>query len=230
MRISPDRYPKITALICTLNEEPNLPHVLPRIPAWVSEVLVIDGHSTDKTIEVARKIRPDIRVMSQPGRGKGDALRYGIEQASGDIIVTMDADGSTDPDDILRFIVPLLDGHDFVKGSRFLKGLPRHKPWHRIIGNWLIILVFDVMFFKKYTDLCSGYYSFWKKAINCVALKSDDGFEDEPLINTRVAKAGLKVVEVGYIDGGRIEGETNAPSWRQGLKSIKTIIRERFHG
>jgi glycosyltransferase involved in cell wall biosynthesis len=225
-----DCYPKITALICTLNEESNLPHVLPKVPAWVNEVLVIDGHSTDKTIEVARKIRPDIRILFQPGRGKGDALRYGIEHASGDIVVTLDADGSTDPDDIYRFICPLLAGHDFVKGSRFLNGLPRHKPWHRIIGNWLIVLTFNIMFFKKYTDLCSGYYSFWKKAINRVALRTTDGFEDEPLINARVAKAGLKVIEVGYIDGGRIEGETNAPSWRQGFKSIKTIIRERFYG
>jgi glycosyltransferase involved in cell wall biosynthesis len=230
MSTSPDRYPKITALICTLNEEQNLPHVLPRIPAWVNEVLVIDGHSTDKTVEVARKIRPDIRILGQPGKGKGDALRYGIGLASGDVIVTLDADGSTDPEYMPRFINPLLNGYDFAKGSRFLKGLPHQKPWYRIIGNWLIVLTFNIIFLKKYTDLCSGYYSFWKKTIDRISLKTSDGFEDEPLINARVAKAGLKVIEVGYTDKGRIEGETNAPSWRQGFKSIKTIIRERFYG
>jgi glycosyltransferase involved in cell wall biosynthesis len=228
MNIAPDGYPKITALICTLNEEQNLPHVLPRIPVWVSEVLVVDGHSTDQTVAVARQIRPDIRILKQPGQGKGDALRYGIELASGDIIVTLDADGSTDPVDLPGFINPLLNGYEFAKGSRFRQELPHNKPWHRLLGNWLIVLTFNILFLKKYTDLCAGYYSFWKKAIGRVALKTNDGFEDEPLINTRVAKAGLRVIEVGYVDRGRIKGKTNAPSWRQGYKSIKTIIRERF--
>jgi glycosyltransferase involved in cell wall biosynthesis len=91
---------KTTVLICTLNEEKNLPHVLPRIPQWVDEVLLIDGHSTDQTVEVAKKLRQDIRVLYQPGKGKGDALKYGIQHASGDIIITLDADGATDPCEI----------------------------------------------------------------------------------------------------------------------------------
>src|SRR4030042_1202071 len=138
MSSRPGRYPRITALICTLNEEGNLPHVLPRIPAWVSDVLVIDGHSTDRTVEIARKIRPDIRILGHPGKGKGDALRYGIEQASGDIIVTLDADGNTDPEELPKFIEPLLNGYDFVKGSRFLNTSPARMPRHRRIGNCIL--------------------------------------------------------------------------------------------
>ncbi len=87
----------ITALVCTLNEAENLCHVLPNIPAWVDEVLLVDGHSTDNTVEVAKKLCPDIHILYQPGKGKGDALKHGIKHAKGDIIVTLDADGATDP-------------------------------------------------------------------------------------------------------------------------------------
>lgn len=219
----------ITALICTLNEAESLPHILPTIPDWVDEVLLVDGHSTDNTVAVAKQLRPKTRVVYQPGRGKGDALRHGIEQANGDIVVTLDADGTTDPADMPRFIEPLLNGYDFVKGSRFRLGLPANKPRHRILGNWIIAMTFNLLFFRTYTDLCSGYNAFWNKALDKVDL-SGAQFEDEPLINVRVGKARLKVKEVGHIDRGRIGGDSKAPSWRQGFGSIETIMRERFRG
>src|SRR3990172_4321735 len=84
-----DRGLRITALICALNEEGSLPYVLPRIPGWVDEVLLVDGHSVDGTVELARSLRPDIRVLHQPGRGKGDALKCGVAAARGDILVTL---------------------------------------------------------------------------------------------------------------------------------------------
>ena len=161
----PSQLPTITVIICTLNEAENLPHVLPRIPDWVHEVILVDGHSTDDTVEVARRLRPDIKVLYQPGRGKGDALRHGIEHATGDIIVTLDADGATPPEEMPRFIEPLLAGYDFAKGARFIRGSTEGKPKHRILGNFIITLTFDLLFFKRYTDLCSGYNAFWKKAI-----------------------------------------------------------------
>ena len=223
-------YPNVTVLICTLNEEENLPHVLPRIPEWVDEVILVDGHSTDRTVEVAKKLRPDIKILYQPGKGKGDALRYGIKHASGDLIVTLDADGATPPVEMFRFIKPLLDGYDFAKGTRFIKGSTERKPWYRILGNFIITLVFDILFLKRYTDLCSGYNAFWEKSIERINLDSRDGFENEPLIHARVVKAGLKVIEVGYKERARISGEIKERSWRQGTKAIKTILRERFFG
>ena len=66
---------------------------MPRVPKWIDEILLVDGHSTDRTVEVAKELRPEIKVLYQPGKGKGDALKYGITQAGGDIIVTLDADG-----------------------------------------------------------------------------------------------------------------------------------------
>lgn len=227
-RTSNGSRPTVTALICTLNEAETLPDMLPAIPDWTHEVLVVDGHSTDRTREVVHELRPNARFVLQPGTGKGDALKYGIQQASGDIVVTLDADGTTDPRDISRFVEPLLDGYQFTKGSRFLLSRPANKPQHRVFGNWLIVTTFNILYLRRYTDLCSGYNAFWKDAIELVDLRSEDGFEDEPLINSRVRKAGLRVKEVGHHDRGRAEGDSKAPSWRQGFKAIKTVVRERL--
>ncbi len=148
--------PRVTVLICAANEKDNLSHVLPQVPADIYEVLLVDGYSTDGTVDPPKKLRPDIRILYQQGRGKGDALEFGIKHATGDIVVTLDADGATDAREMQKFIAPLLDGYDVAKGSRFLGRFPRNKPWHRILGNWLITITFDVLFFKKYTDMCSG--------------------------------------------------------------------------
>ena len=220
--------PKITVVICALNEEKNLHHVLPGIPKWVDEVLLIDGNSTDKTVEVAQQLYPLIRVLYQTGKGKGDALKIGIDAVQGGIIVTLDADGATDPAEMERFITPLLNGYDFAKGSRFLGSFPKKKPLYRILGNWIITLTFDLLFFCRYTDLCSGYNAFRKDKLEDIDLWSADGFENEPLINARLRKHNIKVIEIGHSDGGRIAGDVKESSWRQGFKAIKGIFRERF--
>lgn len=219
---------RITVIVCAFNEEPNLPYVLPKIPEWVDEIILVDGHSGDNTVGVAKSLCPDINILYQSGKGKGDALKCGFEHSSGDIMVTLDADGSTEPAEMDKFIEPLLNGYDFAKGSRFLRRFPRNKLWYRILGNWIITITFDALFFRKYTDLCSGYNAVWKEAAEKVNLWSTDGFENEPLINLRVAKKGMKVIEVGHSDKGRLKGEVKESSWRQGFKAMKSIIRERF--
>jgi len=220
--------PKVTVLICAFNEEKNLPHVLPKIPKWIDEVLLIDGHSEDKTVAVARELLPNIRIEYQPNKGKDDALEYGISLASGDIIVTLDADGNTEPEEIPNFIEPLLKGYDFVKGSRFLKTKPLQMPWHRRFGNWVLFTEVNILFVARYTDVCSGYNSFWKKAWEKIKFPEEFGYE--PLIIIRAKKAGLKIAEVTTLDKGRISGESKLSSWRQGWGAFKAILKERFSG
>jgi glycosyltransferase involved in cell wall biosynthesis len=99
-----DPAPRVSVVIPTLNEERNLPHVFGRLPGGLHEVIVVDGHSADDTVEVARRLRPDVRIVMQPGRGKGNALAAGFAACTGDIVVMMDADGSTDPAEIPRFV------------------------------------------------------------------------------------------------------------------------------
>src|ERR1051326_4243701 len=105
---------RVSVVIPALNEADNLPHVLPRIPRWVHEVLVVDGNSTDGTAEIAEALLPDVRIVRQSGRGKGDALRAGFASATGDVIVMLDADGSMNPQEIPVYVGALLAGADMA--------------------------------------------------------------------------------------------------------------------
>jgi glycosyltransferase involved in cell wall biosynthesis len=220
---------KVTALICTLNEETNLPYVLPKIPEWVDEVLLVDGHSSDNTVELAKRLCSNIHILYQPGNGKGDALKYGFKHAQGDIIVTLDADGNTDPEEMPKFIKPLLNGHDFAKGSRFLRNHALNMPLYRRFGNWVLITAANILHGTKYTDICSGYNAFWKKSLERIELLSN-GFEMEQEMNVKIKKAGLKVTEVPCNDMGRLGGSSKVSNLKQGLKDLTIILRERFRG
>jgi glycosyltransferase involved in cell wall biosynthesis len=217
----------VTVLICTYNEAENLRHVLPLIPDFVDEVLMIDGHSTDETVAVARQLRPSIRILQQPGSGKGPALRYGVEQASGDIIVTLDADGETDPLELPRFLDALLAGADWIKGSRFQDGWG-NKPPHRVFGNWVIAKTCNLLYGTRFTDVCCGYNAFWRHLTGEVDLWAADGWNYEPLLVARLLRAGRDVRELGYPYRGRLSGDSKLPDWPQGLRAIWVLVRERF--
>lgn len=223
----PHGAPKITVVICTLNEAPNLPAVLPRIPKWVDEVLLVDGNSTDETVEIAQSLLPDLHVLYQPKPGKDAALRFGIQHAAGDIVVTLDSDGEAFPEDLPEFIKPLLGGFDFVKGSRFAAGWKR-KPLTRLLGNWLIVKACNTIYGTHFTDLCSGYNAFWKGRTDEANLWSHEGWNYEPRIIARALAAGLRVIEVPQNYAGRISGESKLPDWRQGLSSLWYLISERL--
>src|SRR5215472_11941186 len=111
--------PSVSVVIPAKNEAANLPHVFGTLPPWVNEVVLVDGHSVDDTVAVTRALCPRAKIVTQPGGGKGDALRAGFAATTGDIIVTIDADGSTDGQEMIRFVCALVAGADFAKGSRF---------------------------------------------------------------------------------------------------------------
>jgi glycosyltransferase involved in cell wall biosynthesis len=222
--------PRITVIIPTLNEERNLLHILPNIPITLDEILLVDGYSTDNTVELAKKLRRGIRVIYQDGRGKGNALRAGITNATGDIIVTIDADGSMDPAQIPAFIAPLLTGYAFAKGSRFLPGGGTlDMSWLRRLGNKIFTILVNLLYKTKYTDLCYGYNAFWKKSLESVELKSD-GFEIETEMHIKAAKARLKVIEVPSFEWARLDGTGRLRSFRDGWRIFRTILLERVRG
>lgn len=219
--------PTISVIIPTLNEQDNLPHVLPKIPDAVDEVVLVDGLSTDRTIEVARELIPDVRVVMQEGRGKGAALRSGFAAAEGDIIVMLDADGSTDPGEIPTFVHALLAGADFVKGSRFLHGAgTSDMPFHRRMGNAAFVRMVRWMYGGQYTDLCYGYNAFWRRVLPVLDLDGD-GFEIETMMNIRALRAGLRVVEVPSFEDRRVMGVGNLRTIPDGWRVLRTIWSER---
>lgn len=218
---------RVTVLLCALNEEATIASVLSRVPNWVDEVILVDGHSTDGTVDKARQVQPDIHVAYQPGKGKGEALRYGVGQAIGDIIVTLDADGQTDPEEMPRFIVPLLNGYDWVKGSRLTRGRPAGMPRHRWFGNKVLAITSNILHGTRYTDICSGYNAFWKKSFPHLNL-SYDGFEMEQQMLVKIKKVGLRVAEIACHDIGRTSGTSKINDIKQGFIDWFVIIKEQF--
>jgi len=230
--------PRVSVVIPALNEARNLPYVFERLPEGLFEVVLVDGHSTDGTVEVARALRPDIRVVRQTRRGKGNALACGFAACRGDIIVMIDADGSTDPREIPAFVDALLAGADYAKGSRFIAGGGSTDITRvRRAGNFGLNLLTNALNGTRFSDLCYGYNAFWRHCLPALALDAGDshkamqwgdGFEIETIINVRVARAGLRMTEVPSFECPRLHGESNLNAVRDGLRVLRTIARERL--
>jgi glycosyltransferase involved in cell wall biosynthesis len=217
----------VSVVIPALNEAQNLPHVLPRIPRWVDEVILVDGHSTDGTPEIAERLWPGIRVISQHGHGKGAALRTGFSLATGDIIVMLDADGSTDPAEIPAFVGALLAGADYAKGSRFAHGGgTSDMPTYRQLGNQFFVRLVRLLFGGRYSDLCYGYNAFWRSLVPLLCLDGD-GFEIETMMNVRALRTGMKVVEVPSVEAKRVYGDGRLKTIPDGWRVLNTIRQER---
>lgn len=234
-------WPRVSVVIPALNEAGNLPHVFTRVPPNVHEIILVDGNSVDGTVTVARKLRPDVRVLTQTRKGKGNALACGFSAATGDIIAMIDADGSTDPAEIPRFVQALMSGADFAKGTRFAKGGGSSDITRlRSLGNRALNMLVNLCYGTHYSDLCYGFNAFWRRHVPVLGLDATspapaerggrlwgDGFEVETLINIRVAKAGLVVCEVPSFERSRIHGVSNLNAVRDGTRVVRTILAER---
>lgn len=220
------KRPTVSVVIPTLNEELNLPFVLPRIGTWIDEVIIVDGRSTDNTPEVAREIMPGVRIVHERRSGKGAALRAGFAACTCDLIIMLDADGSTDPREIPIFVGALAAGAEFVKGTRFAQGAGTEDMWFlRKFGNRALVRLVRILFGGRFSDLCYGYIALWKRVLPDLDLDSD-GFEIETQMNIRALTAGLKVVEVPSFERNRINGSSNLRTFADGWRVLKTIMRE----
>jgi glycosyltransferase involved in cell wall biosynthesis len=222
--------PTVSVVIPTLNEAENLAFVLNTIPRWVDEIVIVDGRSTDDSVRVAKVLRPEVRIIEEPRRGKGAALRAGLAAASGDFRIIMDGDGSMDGADLEAFRDAMIAGADYVKGSRFCAGggSADITPLRRF-GDWGICLLIRTLFGAKYTD---GTYGFKAVRADCLdRIRIDtDGFEVELLIDIRAHRAGLHTVEVPCFETNRIHGSSNLHAFRDGLRCFRIIVSERFRG
>ncbi|WP_381800204.1 glycosyltransferase family 2 protein [Streptomyces niveus] len=219
--------PPVSVVIPAMNEAENLPYVFKTLPDWIHEVVLVDGNSTDATVRVARELWPDVKVVRQRGRGKGDALISGFAACTGDIIVMVDADGSADGHEIVSYVSALVSGADFAKGSRFANGGGTDDmTLIRKLGNHVLCSVVNAKFGARYTDLCYGYNAFWRHCLDRITLDCT-GFEVETLMNIRVVKAGLKVQEIPSHEYDRIHGVSNLRAVRDGLRVLKVILKEK---
>jgi len=218
----------ITVIIPTLNEEENIAQTIRELNQMgYHNILVVDANSTDRTVEIAKESGASVTV--QNGMGKGAALRQVFNNGfAGDVIVTMDADGSTDPREIPQFVEAIDSGADLVKGSRFLlPGYSQDITLVRRIGNRLFLWLVNLLWSANYTDLCYGFEAFRKDALEKLSpfLKSTN-FEIETEILIKARKFGLKITEVPSIELRRRHGKSNLSILRDGFRILRTIIDE----
>jgi glycosyltransferase involved in cell wall biosynthesis len=227
--------PTVTVVLPVRNEARNLSYVAQRMPP-VDEIVVVDGGSVDGTADEARRLWPHATVIEQSRAGKGNALACGFLAATGDIIVMIDGDGSTDPAEIPRFVDALVGGADLAKGSRFSSGGGSDDITHfRRLGNKGLNWLVNRLFRTQFSDLCYGYNAFWRRNLYCLDLPATDlpdpqwgdGFEIETVINVRAARSGWLIHEVGSFEGRRIYGRSNLNAVTDGLRVLRTIDRER---
>jgi glycosyltransferase involved in cell wall biosynthesis len=222
------RTTTISIVIPTKNEARNIPWVLERIPAWIDEVVLVDGQSIDGTIEAAKAVRPDIVVVEQPSRGKGLALQAGFAATTGDIIVMLDADGSMHPGEIDRYVALLASGFDFVKGSRFMAGASSVDiTWLRRIGNNCLLYLTNAIYGTRFTDLCYGYCAFRREFLDRLALTAA-GFEIESQLIARACINQLRITEVPSLELSRRHGQSNLRTFRDGRRVLWTLLKEAY--
>jgi glycosyltransferase involved in cell wall biosynthesis len=218
---------RVSVVIPTLNEVDSIASVLARIPDSVREIIVVDGLSSDGTADVAAAARADVRIVHQHARGKGAAIRAGIDEASGEYIVLMDGDGSTDPAYIAAFARVLADGADIAKGSRFLPGAGTDDmTFHRRIGNWGFVLLARILFGARFTDITYGYNAVRRDRRDAMALEID-GWAQEIVTNLRMVRYGMRVEEVPTFEPRRIAGVAKLRTWSAGWAILRAILAER---
>lgn len=218
---------RISVVIPAKNEARNIGWVVARLPVSVEELILVDGRSTDRTVQVVRSIRPDVIVVHDDEPGKGAALRRGFEAATGDYVVMIDADGSMDPLEIPRMIEALDAGADLVKGSRFLPdgGTADMSPV-RYLGNQVLLALSNRLFGTEQTDLCYGFAAFRRASVAALDLTAV-GFEIETQLFLRAIRSGLLVMEAPSFEAPRRTGASNLRTFRDGWRVLRTIMTER---
>lgn len=212
---------KISVIIPTLNEEKNMPILLKKIPDYVDEIIVIDSHSKDKTVEVSEKHGANVYLV---GKGKGRAIIKGVKESSGDYVIIVDADLSHDPKEIELFISALNIGNDLCLGSRFIQGGGSEDiTFIRKIGNKFFIKFINFLFRKRFTDVCYGYRAFKRDSFNKLNLKAS-GFSIEVELIIKAIKKNMNIIEIPSYEKERKYGKTKLNSITDGLKILKEIF------
>jgi len=218
----------VSLIIPTLNEERNLPHVLPRIPRLpeVIEIILVDGSSSDQTIQVAQDLVPQIKVVLEPGKGKGMAIHAGACAAAGDYFLILDADGSHLPEEIPLYIEKAKEGYDLVKGSRYMNGTnTKDETWDHGILVRISQLVANTLWHTSFTDICYGMFLINRQKyldLNIQAQRHDVEWE----LMAKALKAGLRIVEVPAFEAQRIHGKSHLSIVRDGWLIANAVFRE----
>jgi glycosyltransferase involved in cell wall biosynthesis len=217
----------VTLLIPTLNEITGMREIMPKVRRdWVDQILILDGGSTDGTIEYAKEQGYEVHVQTKPGIRQ--AYMEVLPKIRGDILVTFSPDGNSIPDLIPALIAKMNQGHDMVIVSRYLEGARSDDDdWLTGFGNWLFTKTVNVLHGGSYTDAMVIFRAYRTQLIRDLELDQDRWYHWpekflrtriswEPMLSARAARRKLKVAEIPGDEPPRIGGERKLQVWKWG--------------
>lgn len=214
---------KISVVAANMNEEHTIKKVLQGIPAFVDEVLVIDGHSQDNSPAIAKSL--GYPVIPQEGKGRGNAFKTGFKHVTGDVIIMLSTDGNERSGDITKLVDTVIKGNDLVIASRFGQGKSFDVTPIRMFGNWFLTKCINLTGGTTLYDTQNGFRAVKKNALQKMNLEAEK-FDIEAEITMKAGKLKLKIAEVPTIEDNREHGFSNLNTFRDGWKIFKRILKE----
>jgi glycosyltransferase involved in cell wall biosynthesis len=232
-RFEPVTYKKLSVIVPVFNERNTVVEILRRMRAVDlpidREFVVVDDGSDDGTRAVLTQLGDStVKIVSHPqNRGKGAAIRTGLEHVTGDLVLIQDADLEYDPDDWSRLIAPMLKGRaQVVYGSRFT-GEHRNMLFLHWAGNKALSLLTNLLYNTTLSDMETCYKLFDREVLRGITVKSDR-FDFEPEITAKVLRKGIRIYEVPISYAGREFDEGKKITWRDGFAALYALVKYRF--
>ena len=218
---------KISVVIPCYNEEDGIRSVIESMPSYVDEIVVVDNNSTDRTGEIARSL--GAVVVFQPVKGYGAAYQAGLPAATGDVIATLDGDGTYPADEISILVDALEDRKlDFISGARFPLRNGDAMNFSNKIGNMVLTLTTMLLWFRPLRDSQSGMWVFRRSVLPKLRLTSNGMPLSEEIKIEAIEKLGRRFAEVGIDYRPRI-GEVKLQKWRDGWLNLSFLFRKRLN-
>ena len=227
------RFRRVSVIVPVFNERSTVAEIVRRMRSVElpieREIVVVDDGSDDGTGAVLTQLRDStVRVIAHPqNRGKGAAIRTGLESASGDLVLVQDADLEYDPEDWPRLLAPVLKGRArVVYGSRFT-GERRNMLFLHWVGNRFLSLITNVLYNSTLSDMETCYKLFDRRVLDGIRLHADR-FDFEPEFTAKVLRRGIRIYEVPISYAGRELSEGKKITWQDGVTALWTLVKYRF--
>lgn len=225
---------KLSIIVPVYNEEKTIKEIISRVRAVPlnidKEIIIIDDFSKDKTREILSKIRDrDIKIIyHENNKGKGSAIRTGLQHITGDIIIIQDADLEYNPEEYPKLIQPILGGKTkVVYGSRYKGKITGPNLLSHLYGNKILTFITKILYLQDISDMETCYKVFKKEVLKDIKLKAKR-FDFEPEITAKIIKKGYKIYEVPITYRSRLFDEGKKITWRDGIKALYYLIKYRF--